>query len=318
MVTESVTQPATPRSQLSRTRGSRRNVRRGPRGARRNRWIGLAFVAPGLLIYALVVLASLLRSMSYSFYSWDGVTQATWVGLRNYETFFTDPDLRGSLGHVLVLIVFFSLLPILLGLLAAALLGRPRPGAAVFRWILFLPQVITSVVIAIIWKRMYAPDGPVNATLRAIGLGRLAHNWLGDFAWALPALGVIGSWVTFGFCMLLFTAGISAIPTELYEAAAIDGANAFRRFTAVTLPGLRAQIGVALVLTVTGALRTFDLVWITTKGGPGTSSMTPAVLLYRAAFENPQVGLASAIGVIMAVLCLAVALVINRVAERGT
>jgi raffinose/stachyose/melibiose transport system permease protein len=204
-------------------------------------------------------------------------------------------------------------------LVTAALLGRRRrPGAAVFRWILFLPQVITSVVIAIIWMRIYAPDGPVNAGLRAIGLGRLAQNWLGDFTWALPALGGIGTWATFGFCMVLFTAGISAIPAELYEAAEMDGANAFRRFTSVTLPGLRPQISVALVLTVTGALRTFDLVWITTQGGPGTSTMTPAVLLYRAAFENPQVGLASAIGVIMAVLCLAVALVINRVAERGT
>lgn len=306
-----------PRSQTPpRAPIPRRPGRRGP-GIRRYRWTGLAFVAPGLLIYTFVVLVSVARSVSYSFYSWDGVTTAYWVGLRNYETFFTDPDLRGSLGHVLVLIVFFALLPILLGLISAALLGRRRrPGAGFFRWVLFLPQVITSVVIAIIWKRIYAPGGPINASLHAIGLDALARNWLGDFTLALPSLGAIGTWATFGFCMVLFAAGTATIPNELYEAAEVDGAGAVRRFVSVTLPGLRAYIAVALVLTVTAALRTFDLVWITTHGGPGTSTMTPAVLLYRAAFQNPQVGLASAIGVIMAVLCLAVALVITRLADR--
>jgi raffinose/stachyose/melibiose transport system permease protein len=186
---------------------------------------------------------------------------------------------------------------------------------SVYRWIMFLPQVLTSVVVALIWKRIYSPDGPVNELLRSVGLDALARNWLGDFTWALPALGLIGVWGGFGFCMVLFVAGTSSIPTELYEAVRVDGGGAVREFFTVTLPGLRPQIAVALTLTVTGALRTFDLVWITTRGGPGTSTMTPAVLLYRAAFQNPQVGLASAIGVVMAVLCLAIALVITRFAE---
>ncbi len=317
MATDSAIHTDRSRSGTPRSSNPRRVNRRGSGNNRRYRWIGLGFVAPGLLIYAFVVLFSVVRSVSYSFYSWDGVTVAKWAGLHNYTTFFTDPDLRASLGHVLVLIVFFALLPILLGLMSAALLGRRRrPGAGFFRWILFLPQVMTSVVIAIIWKRIYGPDGPVNASLRAVGLDSLVHNWLGDFTWALPALGVIGTWATFGFCMVLFASGIAAIPDELYEAAEVDGAGAVRRFIAVTLPGLRAQVAVALVLTVTAALRAFDLVWITTHGGPGTSTMTPAVLLYRSAFQNPQVGMASAIGVIMAVLCLVVALVITRVSER--
>jgi raffinose/stachyose/melibiose transport system permease protein len=116
--------------------------------------------------------------------------------------------------------------------------------------------------------------------------------------------------------MVLFISGVSSIPTELYEAARVDGAGPVREFFAVTLPGLRAQIAVALTLTVTGALRTFDLVWVTTRGGPGTATLTPAVALYRAAFENPQVGKAAAIGIVMALLCLAIALAIGRVAER--
>lgn len=292
--------------------------RRRGNGARRSwRWAGLLFAAPGLALYAAVVLWPTLQSLQYSFYQWDGVSAAVWAGLDNYISFFTDPVLRSTLGNVLVLLVFFSLLPIALGLLSAALITTSkRPGMAVFRWIFFLPQVLTSVVIALLFKRMYAPDGPINEALRAVGLGFLTKNWLGDFTWALPAVGLIGTWVTFGFCMVLFIAGASSIPTDLYEAARMDGAGPVREFFAVTLPGLRGQIAVALTLTITAALRAFDLIWITTRGGPGTSTQTPAVALYKAAFVNPDVGQAAAIGVVMAVLCLIIALVITRVAER--
>ncbi|WP_456824989.1 carbohydrate ABC transporter permease [Cellulomonas sp. P5_E12] len=289
--------------------------RRSPR--RRARWVGLAFAALPLGVYALVVLVPLAQSVQYSFYKWDGVSTPTWVGIQNYVTFVTDPVLRSTLGHVVVLIGFFAVLPIVLGLFSAALLTRAKqPGMAVYRWIFFLPQVLTTVVVALVFKRIYAPDGPLNQALRAVGLDALTRTWLGDFMWALPALGLIGTWVTFGFCMVLFISGTSAIAPELYEAARMDGAGAIREFFAVTLPGLRGQIAVALTLTITAALRTFDLVWVTTHGGPGTSTLTPAVALYKAAFQNPQVGLAAAIGVVMAVLCLAVAIVITRVAER--
>jgi len=295
-------------------RASRRTLT--PR-VRRRRWLGLAFAAPGLLFYGFVVIVPILQSLNYSFYRWDGVTNATWVGLNNYISFFTDPALLESLGHVLVLVVFFALLPIVLGLLSAALLGRGKlRGGGVYRWLLFLPQVLTSVVVAVIWKRIYGPDGPLNEALRAVGLGDLAKNWLGDFNWALPALGVIGTWTALGLCMVLFVAGVAAIPTELYEAARIDGAGPIREFFSITLPSLRGQVAVALTLTVTGALRAFDLVWITTQGGPGTSTTTPALILYRKAFLNPDVGMAAAIGIVLAIVCLGVALVITRLSEE--
>jgi raffinose/stachyose/melibiose transport system permease protein len=288
---------------------------RSPR--RRTRWVGLGFAALPLAVYGLVVIVPLAQSIQYSFYKWDGIGPSTWVGFDNYVTFLTDPVLRSTFSHVLVLIGFFSLLPIALGLLSAALLTRSKqPGMAVFRWIFFLPQVMTTVVIALVFKRIYAPDGPLNEALRAIGLDSLTRTWLGDFTWALPSLGMIGTWVTFGFCMVLFIAGTSAIPPELYEAARVDGAGPVREFFAVTLPGLRGQLAVALTLTITASLRAFDLVWITTHGGPGTSTLTPAVALYKAAFQNPQVGLAAAIGVVMGVLCLLIAIGITRISER--
>ncbi|MBN8881749.1 carbohydrate ABC transporter membrane protein 1 (CUT1 family) [Salana multivorans] len=290
----------------------------GSPAARRRRRIGLLLAAPGLAVYAVVVLWPLVQSIQYSFYSWNGTSaSSTWVGLRNYLNFFTDPVLSATLGHVLVLLIFFSAIPIALGLLAAAVITRSRSrGGAVFRWIYFLPQVLTSVVIALVFKRMYAPEGPVNETLRALGLDALTRNWLGDFTWALPALGLIGTWITFGFCMVLFISGVSAISPELYEAARVDGAGPVREFFSVTVPGLRGQLAVAITLTVTAALRTFDLVWITTRGGPGTATQTPAIALYKAAFVNPDVGQAAAIGVVMAVLCLVIAVVVTRISER--
>lgn len=284
---------------------------------RRSRWIGLVFVAIPLVFYTAFMLVPVGTSLWFSLWKWDGHTQATWVGLQNYLAFLTDPILTSTLGHVLVLVFFFALLPIALGLLSAALITRRKmPGMALFRFLYFLPQVLTSVVVALVFKRIYGPDGPLNQALRAVGLESWTRSWLGDFDWALPALGMIGTWVGFGFCMVLFISGVSAIPTELYEAARVDGAGPVREFLNVTLPGLRGQIAVALTLTVTGALRTFDLVWVTTHGGPGTATLTPAVALYKAAFQNPQVGLAAAIGIVMAVLCLLIAVVISRIAER--
>ncbi|SDL38365.1 carbohydrate ABC transporter permease [Microbacterium azadirachtae] len=295
---------------------SRRRRREAP-ARRRSRRAGLLFAAPGLVLYAAVVLWPMVQSIQYSFYKWDGVTAAVWVGVQNYVNFFTDPVLRSTLGNVLVLLVFFALLPIALGLMSAALITRGKqPGMAIYRWIFFLPQVMTSVVIALLFKRMYAPEGPINEALRAIGLEAFARNWLGDFTWALPAVGLIGTWVTFGFCMVLFVSGAASISPDLYEAARMDGAGPVREFFSVTLPGLRGQIAVAMTLTITGALRAFDLIWITTRGGPGTSTQTPAVALYKAAFVNPNVGQAAAIGVVMAVLCLVIALVITRVSEK--
>jgi hypothetical protein len=158
--------------------------------------------------------------------------------------------------------------------------------------------------------------GPINHTLEAVGLGALTRDWLGDFNLALPALGLVGTWTTLGLCMVLFVSGSAAISTSLYDAARVDGAGVVREFFAVTLPGLRPQIAVALTLTVTGALRTFDLVWLTTRGGPGTSTITPSFLLYTKAFSVGDVGAAAAIGVVLAVSCLIISLVILRFLER--
>ncbi|WP_134103557.1 carbohydrate ABC transporter permease [Kribbella pratensis] len=299
---------------IGRTKARTRPV---SRQVRKRRWIGLLFLSPALLLYGVIVLVPLLQTVNYSFYKWDGVSEPTWVGLRNYLEFGRDPRMYAAFGHVLVLILMFGLIPLGLGLISAALLSRAKiRGEGIYRWFLFLPQVLTSVVVAIIWKRIYAPDGPLNSLLRGVGLGHLTRNWLGDFTWALPSLGMIGVWGGFGFTMVLFLAGILAIPDELYEAARLDGSTRWQEFWLITLPSLRGQMAIALTLTITGALRTFDMVYITTQGGPGTATTTPALLLYQLAFVNPDVGRASATGVVLAVLCLGIAVGITRIMEN--
>jgi raffinose/stachyose/melibiose transport system permease protein len=275
------------------------------------------FVLPALFFYALIVLIPTAQSAWYSLFDWDGISASTWVGLGNYLDFLTDPQILTALGHTVVLIVFFSLLPILLGLLSAALLSRGRTrGEGFFRWVIFLPQVLTSVVVAVTWKQLYAPDGPVNEALRAVGLGALAQDWLGSFDLALPALGLVGTWTTVGLCMLLFVSGAMAIPSDLFDAARADGAGPVREFFAVTLPGLVPQLAVAITLTIIGAIRAFDLIWLTTRGGPGTSTLTPALLLYSQAFQQQNVGAAAAIGVVLAALSLAIALAVLRITSE--
>ena len=138
-----------------------------------------------------------------------------------------------------------------IGLLLAAAMSRVRiHGMTFFRTVLFLPQVLALIVVAVAWRSILAPDGLLNDILRAVGLGSLARPWLGDYTWALPAVGIVGTWVGTGLCMVLFLAGVQRIPRELYEAARMDGAGPVREFFAVTLPGLRPHIAVALTLTI--------------------------------------------------------------------
>ena len=297
----------------------RRRSRVGERPPGEPRRVAYLYVLPGLAVFVAFVLLPLIHSGWISLFAWDGITPGEWVAFDNYKAVVTDPDLRSAFLHALVLLVFYAFLPIVIGLVLAAAMSRaPVRGLAAFRTILFLPQVIALVVVAVMWRMIYAPEGGlINETLSAIGLGALAQNWLGSFTLALPAVGLVGTWVMYGLAMVLFTAGVQKIPQSLYDAARVDGAGPFREFFAVTLPGLRAEIAVALTLTTIAALRNFDLVYITTRGGPGGSTTVPAYEVYDRAFKSGEVGGASAVGVCLAAVIFVLAFLINRFAERG-
>jgi raffinose/stachyose/melibiose transport system permease protein len=276
--------------------------------------IGWLFVLPALLIYAVFVLQPLGLTVQYSFYHWNGVGRATWVGLSNYATVLSDPDLLGTVVNSFKLVLFFSLVPVSLGLVTATVIHRvaARRLGSIARTVLFLPQVIPLVAAGIIWGRLLSLQGLVNQALSAIGLGGVTRAWLGDFDTALPAVGLIGIWVLLGFCTVLFLAGMTKIDPALFESARLDGAGWFREFFSITLPSMRYEIGVCLTVTVVAALAAFDIVYVSTGGGPGNSTAVPGIQIYILAFLEREVGLASALAVILMILVLVIILPIQR------
>jgi raffinose/stachyose/melibiose transport system permease protein len=288
-------------------------TRRSRAGLRTASWVGWLFVLPALAVYAAVVLRSIFLTVEYSLYRWDGIGPSTWVGLDNYAKVFTDPDLFASIVHAFTLIVFFSAIPVVLGLAIAATIRRIATSrlALAARTVLFLPQVIPLVAAGIAWSWLLASTGLVNQLLSLVGLGGVTRAWLGDVSTALPAVGVIGAWVLLGLCTLLFLAGMSKIDPALYEAARIDGAGPLREFVSITVPSLRQEIGVCVTVTVIAALASFDIVYISTQGGPGNETMVPGLEIYYLAFSERQVGVASALAVVLMLLVIVCALPIQ-------
>lgn len=286
---------------------------------RESRSLPYAYLLPAFLVYALFLLVPLLHSGWISLFRWDGLTLGEWVGWDNYRALIEEEGLRSAFGHVLVLIAFFAVIPVAIGLLLASLVHRNRiRGMGFFRTVFFLPQVIAMVVVAMAWRSIYAPDGWLNTALRSVGLGEFARSWLGEQDTALFAVGIVGTWVQTGLAFVLFLAGFGKISSELYESVRIDGGGAVREFFTVTLPALRPEIGVALTLTVIAALRTFDLVYILTPlGGPAESTAVPAYVIYHRAFQSGQVGSAAAVGVVVTVLVFLITLAITRIARSG-
>ncbi|HWJ75443.1 MAG TPA: sugar ABC transporter permease [Kaistia sp.] len=273
----------------------------------------LLYLLPGLAIYIVFSIVPILQTLEYSFYRWDGITPARWVGMRNYVALLTNPKTLSTFGHGLVMILFYAVLPTLIALFIVAIMTRVRIRLlGFFRTVLFLPQILATVVVAVAWRWIYANDGPINGVLDFLGLGFLSRAWLGDFDTALPAVGLIGTWVSFGLCMVLFIGGVQRIDRGLYEAARLDGAGPFREFMAITLPSLQGEISIALILGVTNALRNFDIVWNTTSGGPGTSTLVPSYFIYEAAFIVRNVGLASAAAVLLTLVILLMTGAIGR------
>jgi raffinose/stachyose/melibiose transport system permease protein len=276
------------------------------------------YILPGLAAYLILAFVPLLQTGWISFHEWDGIGDPVWVGIDNYRELASNEAIRGAFSNVLVLIIFHSILPVGLGLLLAALLTRiALRGAGFFRVVLFLPFTISLVVVAVSWQWIYAPQGPANAALDAVGLDSLSRGWLGDFTFALPAVGMTAMWVTFGFPLVLFIAGIAKIPATLYDAARIDGAGPVREFFAVTLPALRNELAIAIGFTVITTLRSFALVYVMTQGGPGSETRVPAIELYERAFGQFEVGSAAAIGVVLTLLIFVVVVSITWAFERG-
>jgi raffinose/stachyose/melibiose transport system permease protein len=278
------------------------------------------FMLPALLLYAVFVLFPIIQAARYSLYDWNGLEPLDqFVGLANFERALNDPVFLGAVSHN-AFIVILSLavqIPFAIGL--ALMLNRRFRGRAILRLIFFAPYVIAEVITAIVWSLLLQPNGLAEHFMTAIGMGDAYHPWLADPDTVLVALFFIITWKYFGFHMILMLAGLQGIPRELDEAAAIDGASRWQGIRYVTLPLLGPTIRVSVFLSIIGSLQLFDLVWVTTRGGPVNASNTMAVYMFDRGFVRFQFGYGSAVAVILFLICFVLALAYQRwVLRRDT
>lgn len=256
------------------------------------------FILPNLLLFVVFVFGPVLFSFAMSFSNWDGLGQPNFTGLRNYLNLLSDDVFLTAVRNTLVY-SFGTVLPMLLiSLGLALLLDSHLPGRTIFRTFIYLPVVISWVAAALVWRLIFIhPDGLMNALLAQFGLP--AQLWTSDPILALPAIMWMSLWKGLGFYTVIYLAGLQTIPAGVYEAAMIDGASRAQLFLRITLPLLRPTTLFALVIGIIGSFEVFVPVYLMTNGGPGYASMVLVMAIYRSAFQQYQMGYASAIAVIL-------------------
>jgi raffinose/stachyose/melibiose transport system permease protein len=282
------------------------------------------FLIPGALAFLAVIVVPGLMNTGISLTHWQGVGTPEWAGLDNYRALLDDDAFWESFRHSLAMVVAMAAIPTALGLVLAAALfdfvGKHfgTRTASVLRACFYLPQVLPIAVAGIVWSWILAPDnGALNDLLKAVGLGSLRHDWLGDPDLALYSVMGVMVWVQLGFPLVVFMAGLQRVDPALYEAAELDGASWWRRFWHVTLPQIRPEIYVVLLWCTIAALKVFGAVYVLTKGGPGGATNVPSYFSFQSFFEKTQVGYGSAVSTVLTVIILALALVALRLQARA-
>jgi raffinose/stachyose/melibiose transport system permease protein len=281
------------------------------------------YLIPGLLGFLAIIVVPFGMNIGISLFDWDGVGRARWTGLSNYHELFGDEVFWASFRHNVVIIGAMAVVPTVLGLVLAYTLFDfvarrfgPRT-ATVLRACFYLPQVLPIAVAGIVWAWILSADnGAVNAALQKVGLGSLAHDWLGDEKVALLSVSLVLVWVQLGFPLVVFMSGLQRIDPGLYEAAELDGASWWRRLWHITIPQLRPEIYVVLLWTTIAALKVFPPIYVLTKGGPGDATNVPAYYSYQNFFEKTKVGYGASIAVILTLIVLALTIAFLRF-QRG-
>ena len=263
-----------------------------------------AFLLPSLVFYVCFFLVPLIGNFIFSFTSWDGLSgQKEFVGLQNYVKLFTqDPDFLNSFIVTAEYAVVYVLVLNVLALLLALLFDRKMPGASVFKGIIFLPNATSMIIVAFVWQFLFT--GVYRNLVENIPA--LQFSWFQRPATALAAVIIAQLWNGLGYTMLIYLAGLQAISNDYLEAAAIDGANAWKKFFFVRLPLLMPSITINLFITIANGFKSFELAFKMTQGGPGKSTEFVALNIYREAFSHNQLGYAAAKAVILFVVIMVI------------
>lgn len=274
----------------------------------------LVFIAPALIYLAVWILYPIAQNLVLSTLLPEAGRESAlkFVGLANYRRLLSDELFFQALTHNIVWVLLSIVVPVVIGLVLAVLMTNKKLRlfyAAIF----FLPATVAPIMAAIVWGWIYNPTfGALNQVLDLSGLGSLSRPWLGDSASALLAVNMIGSWGYYGFCSLIFMAGLQNIDPELYDAARIDGANAWQQFWSITLPLLRPTLIFVLVYTVIGSMKFFDIIYVATKGGPNNSTQIVAVYMFDLFIRQGQVNYAAAMSTVLTLIILVMSVVLLR------
>jgi ABC-type sugar transport system permease subunit len=271
---------------------------------------GVLFVLPTVIFFLFFIAYPFFRALGISLTEWAGYDEPRFVGLKNFVNLTRDRVFWISLKNTFVFTVATTVLQTVLPLLVAVLLNAGWRGGIFFRTVFFIPVIVSFLVTALLWRMIYdATFGILNSLLTAVGLDSWTRAWLALPETVLPAIIVVSLWASLGFYMLIFYAGLQGIPTELYEAASMDGANAWQRLLHVTVPLLWPVTTVVMVINIIGGIRVFDVVYVMTTGGPNHASEVLGTYLYVTAFGatgggSPSMGYAAAIGVVILILSM--------------
>ncbi len=281
-------------------------------------WVPYLFVVPAVAVFGFAVLYPVIMTGFYSLTEWNGYGAQIFIGFENYLKIATDTLFAQSFLHVVIYIAVTLILEVLVGLMLAGVVAARRTSTIWFRVAIFTPVMLPMVVVAVLWSFIYNPDfGLINATLEVIGLGDWQRVWLGDPATALLAICVVSGWVFAGFYMTIFYAALRQIPTEVVEAARLDGANEWQLFWRIKVPMIRSAVEVGVLLCVTGGFQGFDLFYVLTNGGPYYSTEIPTTYLVREVFKNGDVGYGSAMAVVLTLVVVVVGVGLTRLRRVG-
>ncbi|WP_368505167.1 carbohydrate ABC transporter permease [Alkalihalophilus sp. As8PL] len=271
----------------------------------------LLFVLPALLVYSVFILYPIIATFNYSMYNWNGVqAEKTFIGLANYTTLFSDSTFWQALQNNMLLVLVSVFVQIPLGLIMALVLFSPIMGKKFLNVIFFLPYLMSTVAIGLLWIFMYDPiNGPVNQIVQLFGFN--AIPWLADKNTAMIAILIVVIWQFSPFYMILFKAAMVGIPDELYEAASIDGASELQKFFYVTLPALIPTFVTSSILAIVGSLKAFDIFYIMTGGGPGGATEILGTYMYKQGFINFSMGYASTIAAVMFLIAFICVIIIQ-------
>src|SRR5258706_617716 len=281
----------------------------GPANRRQQSLTGLAMTLPAFVFFIVFIGIPIFRTVLLGFQKWDAISAPSWVGLDNYTKLFSDPIFRGALFVTLTLTagltLFLTTIPMVIAVLFN--MGWGKLGT-IGRTLLFMPSIISWVVTGSLWRLILDPNlGSLNTLLGNFGLANLQQNWLGDPNVVLWSIGIVASWQEIGLYVIIFYAGLQGIDSTLYEAAAIDGAGAIKRFRHVTVPMLRPVTIVVMTLNLLNGIKLFDVIWVMTKGGPVNASQTLGTYIYKVGFASTGLsdfGYGSTLSTVILALCI--------------